>query len=451
MPGALTASCQQRTSYLSLSQSFLASSKQNSISDFKTSPREYSPSYSSCLSHNLSPLTFGSNASLDTLSLYPPSVSDSPMSSPNSDNFSFSSEIGDVNQETSHFGTPLRRPAEIAPQSFDNNSLHDTPLDHRGHIPRVLNTSRDYSPEFYPNSLLLSQPDGKNNWTLSLDPTISQPVAISESVGSESLSLLSSCASDEAIPRTFPSVSSTPRYNASHSLQPSSQDDMAKFNTSSDISMIVSSTSSVQQRQGGGTSCVRFDTGNGDLYFSDLPHGLVSHSPPDSVLDSQQASRSKNLIKKSKNLFGRFKKLFSPKGTISKDIHAHTTYPPKSGYIPPVSERRPFPSYQRYKLTKSTMSLTPSFGQSFSPEDTSPGDNKVDEKYTYEYHARPKTLKEIKSQRRFSLPLAFGTSSRVTTPTTKRKVTTSVSRPSQSARPMSIYIASQTETLNFAA
>jgi len=142
--------------------------------------------------------------------------------------------------------------------------------------------------------------------------------------------------------------------------------------------------------------------------------------------------------------------LFSPKGTTSEDIHdhAHTDHSPESGYIaamPSVSERRLLPSYQRYRLSKSTMSLTPSFGQSFSP---SLADDKVDEKHTYEYHARPKTLKEIKSQRRFSLPLAFGTSSRVTPPT-KRKITTSFSRPH--SRPMSIYVASQTETLDFAA
>ena len=422
---------------MSLSQSSLASSQHDdTISDLNTSPGEYSPSYSSCLSHKLSPLTFGSNASLDTLSLYPPSISTSPMNSPNSVNFSFSSEIGDINQEATHFCNPLRRPTELAPHSFDSNPLHDNLLDQTGHIPRVLNAGRDYSPEFYPNSLLLSQPDGKNNWTLSLDPTISCPVTVSESVESESLSVLSSCASDEAIPRTFPSVSSTPRL-ASLSLQPSSQDDMARFNASSDI---ISSSSSVQ-RQGGGSSSVRFDDGNSN----DLPHGLVSQCQPplDGFLDPQQPTRSKKLIKKSKNIFGRLKKLFSPKGTTSNDIHdhTHTAHSPKSSYIaaiPPVSERRHLPSYQRYRLSKSTMSLTPSFGQSFGTTG-SLANNKVDEKYTYEYHARPKTLKEIKSQRRFSLPLAFGTSS--------RKVTTSVSR-SQS-RPMSIYIASQ--SLDFAA
>lgn len=413
---------------MSLSQSSLASSQQDdTISDPSTPPGEYSPSYSSCLSHKLSPLTFGSNVSLDTLSLYPPSVSNSPTNSPNSIHFSFYSEIGDINQD------PHRRPTGFAPDSFDDNLL-----DQAGHVPRVVNTGQDYSPE-YPNSLLLSQPDGKNNWTLSLDPTISQPVTVSESVESESLSVLSSCASDEDIPRTFPSVSSTPRHYASLSLHPSSQDDMPKFNASSDISMIVSSTSSVQQQrpQGGGSSSVRFNAGNS----SDFPHGLVS--PLNSALDPQPPNRSKKLFKKSKNIFGRLKKLFSPKGTTSEDIHdhAHTAHSPKSSYIaaiPPVSERRLLPSYQRYRLSKSTMSLTPSFGQSFGP---SLANNKVDEKYTYEYHARPKTLKEIKSQRRFSLPLAFGTSS--------RKVTTSVSR-SQS-RPMSIYIASQTEILDFAA
>ena len=440
LPGALPASCRKQTSYLSLSQSSLTSSHHDAISDFNTSPANYSPSYSSCLSHRLTPLTFESNVSLDTLSLYPPSASDSPMNSPNSINYSLSSEIGDNNQETTHFYNSLRRPTEIAPPSFDNNPLS-----------RVSNTGRDYSPDFYPNSLLLSQPDGKNNWTLSLDPTISHPspATVTESLQSESLSLLSSRASDDAIARTFPSISSTPRLNATLSLQPS-QDDMAKFNPSSDVSMIVSSTSSVQQRPlGGGISSVSFNTRNADMYFNDLPHDLVSHcqSPlEDSFLDSQQSSRSKKLIKKSKNIFGRFKKLFSPKGTISEDLPPHTAHSPKSGFIAPVSERRPLPSYQRYRLAKSTMSLTPSFGQSFSPEGTSLADNKVDEKYTYEYHARPKTLKEIKSQRRFSLPLAFvGTSSSRVTPSTKRNVTTSFSR-SQS-RPMSIYIATQNEKL----
>jgi hypothetical protein len=443
MPGALPASCQQHTSYLSLSQSSMTSSEHDdTISDFSASPGGYSPSYSSCLSHKLSPLTFERNVSQDTLSLYPPS--DCPTNSPNSINFSFSSEIGDNIQETTHFCSPL---TEIAPHNFDDNPLQDTLLDQRGHIPRVLNTSGNYSPEFYPNSLLLSQPDGKNNWTLSLDPSISQPVTVSESVESESL--LSSCVSDKAISITIPSVTSTPKHNASLSLrEPSSRDDITKFNASSDTSMIVSSTSSVQQqRQGGGSSSVRFNAGNSN----DLPHGFVSHRQPplDGFLDPQQPSRSKKLVKKSKNIFGRFKKLFSPKGTASEDIHdhAHTAHSPESSYItamPSVSERRLFPSYQRYRLSKSTMSLTPSFGQSFGP---SLADDKVDEKNTYEYHARPKTLKEIKSQRRFSLPLAFGTSSRVTPPT-KRKVTTSFSR--SHPRPMSIYIASQTETLDFA-
>lgn len=362
------------------------------------------------------------------------------MDSPNSIKFPFSSEI---DQETTYSCDSLRR--------LDDNPLLDTLLDQTGHIPRISKTGPDSSPEFYPNSLLLSQPDGRNTWTLSLDPTASHSATISESsVELESLSLLSSHASDEAIARPFPSVSSTPRHNTL-SLPPS-QDDVAKFNSSSDVSMIVSSTPSVQ-RQGERTTPVPSNSGNADLYSDDLPHGLVSHCQPlsDSVLGVRQPSRSKKLIKKSKNIFGRFKKLFTPKGTVSEDVH-HTSFHPKSdpiAAIPPVSERRFLPSYQRYRLTKSSMSLTPSFGQSFSPEDTNLADDNVDEKYTYEYHARPKTLREIKSQRRFSLPLVFGgTSSRVTPPT-KRNVTTSFSHPQ--SRPMSIYFASQNEILDFAA
>jgi hypothetical protein len=310
----------------------------------------------------------------------------------------------------------LRKPTETPP-NFDNDALgtRDTLLDHTEHTHKVSNTGRDHSPESYSYPLLLSQPDGNNTWTLSLDPTISHLISGS------SLESESSSASD-----TFPSVSSTPRDNESFLSLPPSQVgvDLAQF-TASDVSMIVSSSSRET-----------FPTrGKADRCSNGLHHDFSPSTAQDSVLDRRQPSRSKQLIKKSKNVFDRLKKLFTPKGTSD---------PPKSAPAP----GRLFPSYQRYKLTKSTQSSTPSFGHSFSPGDTSHADNIVDEKYTYEYHARPKTLKEIKSQRRFSLPVAFvGTSSRVTPP--KRIITTSVSQ--SKSRPMSMYIAPQNETLDFAA
>ena len=359
------------------------------------------------------------------------------MNSPNSTlSQKFSSEI---NQDTSH---SHRKSTETAPPNFDNNALgnHDTFLDH---IPRVSNTGRDYSPEFYPYPLLLSEPDG-NTWTLSLDPTNSHLISRS----SLELESQSSDHDDEVIASTrvnFPSVPFTPKYNGSFLSLPRSQvgvHDIAKYTAASDVSMIVSSSSSVQQRHGKGTIS---STGKADLYSNDLLHDFPLSTAQDNVLDPQQRSRSKKLIKTSKNVFDRLKKLFTPKGTISENVH----HPPKSDFVaanPRASGRRFFSSYQRNKLTKSAQFSTPSLEQSFSPGDTSLVD--VNEKYTYEYHARPKTLKEIKSQRRFSLPMAFvGTSSRVTPPT-KRNITTSVSQ--SRSRPMSTYIASQNETLDFA-
>ena len=387
-------------------------------------------------------LSLESNVSLETLSLYQASISNS-NSSPNSTssrNLSFSSELGGTNQETIHSCNSFRKPMEITRPSSDNNTLFgdpDTLLDnpHKTkfpeHIPRDSIPSRNCSSELCSQPLLLlSQPDGNNTWTLSLDPTISRPGTISESsVELESSSMLSSCASDhdeEAIANltraTLPSAPSTPKYNEFFLSLPPPQGvhDIAQLSTPSDVSMIVSSISSVQ-------------------HYGELSHDFPVSIAQDCVLDPRQPSRSKKLVQKSKEIFSQFKRLFTSKGTEA--IQAHTTHFPslnanaQSDTIPPTPGRR---SYRRYRLL-STKSVTPSFGRKFRPEDNSHTDNGVDEKYTYEYHARPKTLQEIKSQRRFSLPTGLvGTPFRAT-PSTKHNVTPSV--PRSQSRPMSMYTA----------
>ncbi|KAF8807454.1 hypothetical protein BYT27DRAFT_7189527 [Phlegmacium glaucopus] len=473
-PGALLASSDSQSLE---SQSTLASSQDNAIPDCNSFPGEYPAPYSCpsfCSSHESPPLAFERNLSLETLSLRQPSVSDYPMDSPSSTlsrKFSFASEPGDIDQETIHSCSSLRKPTEIARPSFDNHTLlgnFDTFLDKTNFLEQVpgdSHTGRNYSSELYPHPLLLSQPDGNNTWTLSLDPTISRPETISESsLELDSLSLLSSCASDhddEAIARirdTLPSAHSTPGYDGSFVSLPPLQvggPEMAEFSTSSDVSMIVSSTSSVQQQHGEGTEIP--SRRNADLYYNDL-----SYDFPLSVgaLDPQQLSPSKP-VKKSKGIFGRLKRLFTPKGTILEDTQAHTAHPKSlaaKNLSKPVdsnaqADTMPLPSgrrfllslpswspYQRNRVPRSTKSAVPSIGQSFNVEDTSHADNNIDEKYTYEYHARPKTLKEIKSQRRFSLPMAFGGNPSRATSSTKRNITTSV--PRSQSRPMSMYIAS---------
>ena len=474
------------------SQSTPASSpnSDDAILDCNTFPGEHSSPYP-CPSfysfHKLTPLAFETNLSLETLSLGRASVPNSPLNSPSSTSsrkFSFSSELGDIHQETIYSCTSLREPTEIARPSSDNNTLIGDPFlenPHKGnfleHKPRDEDTCRNYSSEFYPHPhpLLLSQPDGNNTWTLSLDPTISRPETISESSHElESLSLTSSCApgdddDDEAIARiqgTLPSVCSTPRYDSSFPSLPRLQvgaHDIAEFTAGSDVSMIVSSTSSIQQRHGEGT--VSFPFSKGDIDLHPNSHNFPLSTVQDSALDPQQRNRSNNLVKKSKDIFGRLKRLFTPKGTTPKDTQTHITYLPKSVAVKnapspmdsiaqadtksPALGRLLSPPSWRPRLLSSTKSSTPSFGHSFSPEDTSHTGSNINEKYTYEYHARPKTLKEIKSQRRFSLPMAFtGTSSRVT-PSTKRNLMTPV--PRSQSRPMSMYIPSQSETLDCAA
>jgi len=479
-PGAFLASCHQENSdSRSLkSQSSLASSQVDVISVCNTFPGECIPPYCPpfCSSHRLTPLAFEKNLSLETLSLRQASVSNFPMNSLNSTSsrkFSFSSEPGDIDQETMHSYTSLRKSTEIPRPSFDNHTLLgnlDTFLDKTNfleHIPRDSDTGRNHSSEFsefYPHPLLLSQPDGNNTWTLSLGPRISHPETISESsLELESLSLLSSCASDhddEAIARIrdpLPSVYPTPGYDGSFVSLPPLQvgaPDIAVLSSASDVSMIVSSTSSVQEQHGEGTEIT--STGNEDLYFNHLSHDFPLSAVQDSALVPQQPSP----VKTSKGIFGRLKRLFTPKGTIPEDIQAHTAHlkpgaaqnlsnladsNAQADAKPPASRRRfllslpSWSSYQRNRLPRPKKSSIPSIGQSFSIEDTSHTDSNPDEKHTYEYHARPKTLKEIKSQRRFSLPTAFvGTSFRATS--TKRNITTTV--PRSRSRPMSIYIAS---------
>lgn len=478
-PGALVlAPCLQKISNFQLdspSTSIWSSSPQDTISDCNTFPGESSPSYS-CpsfySSHKSTPVAFESNLPLETLSLCQGSVSNSLTNSPASTSSRYSvssSESGDINQESIHSFGSLRKPTAITRPISDNNNLPGN-LDAFLHqprnpnflerIPRSPDTVRNYSSDFNPPSLLLSQPDGNNTWTLSLDPTISHPETISESsLGSESSSLRSSCPSDnddEAITRirgTVPSVYSTPRYDGSPVSLPPLLVGSHEFCAASDVSMIVSSTSSVPQRHGDGINSVPFSTANADSCDNDLSRDFPPPTVQGSALASQQPSRSKKLVKKSKSIFGRLKRLFTPKGT---DIQGHTSHLPKSAPaaldsnaqtdMPPASGRRflsvtPWASYQRYR--RSTKASIPSLGQGFSPEDISHIDSHIDEKHTYEYHARPKTLKEIKSQRRFSLPLAFvGAPSRATS--TKRNNTTSV--PRSQLRPMSMYITSQSET-----
>lgn len=443
-------------------QSTLAlASQDDAISACNTFAGESSPSYSCtsfCSSHTSNPLPFESNVSLETFS-----VSNFPVNSSNSTSSrrsSFSSESEDINQESIH---TCRKPTGIASPSSDNHTQLgnlDTSLGKTNalnYIPRDLNTRQNYSSDFHTHTLLFLQPDGNNTWTLSLDPTISHPETISES--SLELESSSACASDyddEAIARprsTIQSVHFTPRNEGSYLSLPPLQagtHDIAGFSSASDVSMIVSSTSSIQQAHGEGTVAFPFSTGSADLNMNGLSH--------DFPIVPQQPSRSKKLVKKSKDIFGRLKKLFTPKGTLPEDMQAHSAHPPtnaEADAIPQASGRRflpsllPWSSYQRSKLSRSRKFSTLSMGQSFSPEDTSHTDNNVDEKYTYGYHARPKTLKEIKAQRRFSLPMGFvGTSSRATSSTIPN-ITASV--PHSQSRPMSMYITTQSEALGFAA
>lgn len=259
------------------------------------------------------------------------------------------------------------------------------------------------------NEFPLSQPDGTNPWTLSLEPTLtSTESSISQSSTRSSSNESSSTSENEVIPRRyFPSTFAS---SQSNSFFQQRSFNSSRANATHDTE--VSTT-----RQGS----------NNSIYALPLVEEFVREpvSPPRPV--GGEPSRSRNVVQKTKEFCSKFKKLLVPKKASKgpkdvKDVmHDHplsddmfrmdaTMQLPMPPLLPPSPrETSPWSFVRRHGMHREPKMSLPTFPH---PEHRSGRIVKTSttsvDKHSYEYHARPKTLEEIKSKRRFSLPAFSG-------------------------------------------
>lgn len=251
------------------------------------------------------------------------------------------------------------------------------------------------------NTLFFPQPDGNSPWTLSLDPALS----FTESgLSTTSLSVESSSASDGGCP--------------SEICQQPELGPFQVYSPSLDRPLIVNDEAEGLNHR---RSASR-------LSVEALPPEQGSTNPKSSNLTIDHRNRSTNVLQKTKEFCRKFKRLITSKSSKSRS-DSNSLLPPGAhlvdvdtqlpqGYdfprpASPVSSQRPG------RFMRSTKISSPSVVLSEYPNHQAA--STVDDIHSYEYHARPKTLQEIKSKRRFSLPAfsgasaAAGTSARTNT------------------------------------
>ncbi|KAF8973974.1 hypothetical protein BDZ97DRAFT_1912417 [Flammula alnicola] len=249
------------------------------------------------------------------------------------------------------------------------------------------------------NTLQLSQPDGDNPWTLSLDPTLT---STEESVSQSSTTSLSTHSSSVLQGRTS---------------------DMSQHSLGSISSFQLASPRTVEhQQEEVGTTRQGSDV---SAYALPLEQRFHNPIPPPFVIGPPNGSiRSRNVIQKTKDLCSKFKRFITLKALKEKKSKNKPSIRRTllGGYndadMPPLSQpfpRTPSPSssFNRHGgFQRMAKISTPSVALSYTPEYTvGRTTSTANDRYTYEYHARPKTLEEIRSKRRFSLPTFAGASS----------------------------------------
>ncbi|KAJ3507712.1 hypothetical protein NLJ89_g6152 [Agrocybe chaxingu] len=263
-------------------------------------------------------------------------------------------------------------------------------------------------------SLLLSQPDGNNPWTLSLDPSLT-----SESVSQSS----ASCRSV-----TTSLASENERPSNRHTPSPS-------FDSSSPQLNPAFLRPAFHHPYGGDFPDAEVSTTRQGSHMS-IRDERREYS---TVEISQKAPAApKKALKKTKQFYLKIKKLFTPKASTSSrsitrralndsslgrsqglyvfpgtdvqqavpSLRCNSDTPSTQGFPQPQTPSQS--SIYRRPFTRSLKLSSPSVALSYTPDRTSnyPASS-VEERFTYEYHARPRTLSEIKSKRRFSLPTIF--------------------------------------------
>jgi len=245
------------------------------------------------------------------------------------------------------------------------------------------------------NALFFPQPDGNSPWTLALEPTLS----FTESGHSTtSLSVESSSASEGA----FPSDICQQPEPAPVEFHSPSLDHLPTVNNGSKASYHPRSTLRPP------VEALTTERGSTNPKSS---HPTIG--------DRNASIRSRNVIQKTKEFCRKFKRfitstsskpkrennsLLAPDAYTLVDVDTQLT----QGYnFPrPASPRRGgFMRRAKVSAPSVVLSEYPSYQAG----------SVVDDIHSYDYHARPKTLQEIKSRRRFSLPAFSGASAAAAT------------------------------------
>jgi hypothetical protein len=245
------------------------------------------------------------------------------------------------------------------------------------------------------NTLSFSQPDGNSPWTLSLERARS----FAESgLSTAALSVESSSASDGGCPSEIcqqqPELVPFQVYSASPDHPPIINDEVGALYHRRSASR---------------------------LSVEALPPEQCSTNPKSSHLTighQNRSIRSTNVLQKTKEFCRKFKRFITSKSSKSRSDNNSLLPPgaytlvdidtqPAQGYDFPRPASA-VPSQRRGRFMRSAKFSSPSVALSEYPNYQA--GSAVDDIHSYDYHARPKTLQEIKSKRRFSLPAFSGAS-----------------------------------------
>ncbi|KAF9531973.1 hypothetical protein CPB83DRAFT_848125 [Crepidotus variabilis] len=329
----------------------------------------------------------------------------------NDDDFEF--QLGHDDIGHSRVGTPSHVAVSVPPGQ--SHSLRKPSLGHAvtaTPAPRRMDSELDFRS--------LGQPDGSDPWTLGLDPTLGSITEL------DSTTAASSRSSTLSFPVTADSDGHHSVFDEEREhIQPPLMGSQSQ--TSLEDSPVAASHAdedeTVQVRR-----TLNYPS---TLILEARPSTSSVARPPSTVV------QKKSVAQKTKKIYQKVKRFFSPKPTrpISSKGITNNPYQPTNNVdfpaipdspattdeIPPTAAApHQWTVYRRTLFSRSRkVSTTHSLAQSFTPGDFTtqpryfPRSASVvpDERYTYEYHARPKTLEEIKKDtkrgRRISLPVGL--------------------------------------------
>ncbi|KAF9569623.1 hypothetical protein CPC08DRAFT_756618 [Agrocybe pediades] len=245
-------------------------------------------------------------------------------------------------------------------------------------------------------SILNFYPDENNPWTLSLDATLTATESNASQTSDGSLSIHSSR-------RRFPH-----RQDHSSYFFPRSHSSVRQSLPSHQNCYPVASSA---------TTSHSFDHPEDPLYA--LPRRQAVSTNDTQLREDEHVAQTnvanRNVLQKTKALCSKLKKLIVTRkprtqvaepnvsqSSMSRNFNTSAELPPSLPYLhSPSTPTSATPSWSLDKLRPANRSRKVSTPAEHTGKIKPPS---IENKNTYEYHARPKTLSEIKSKRRFSLP-----------------------------------------------